>query len=367
MQQDWIIRGGLGRTGDRLRRGDDVTIAFFGGSITWGGHASDIERTSYRARLTAWLRGRYPAATIRTVNAAIGGTGSDLGAYRLRRDVLRHQPDLIIVEFAVNDSGRSDATIRSAMEGIVRASRQSLPHVELCLVYTLAKDHLESYGRGEMPRTVGLHEAVAEHYDLASVHMARHVARELAAGRTDWSSFSADTCHPTDAGFAMFSDVLVAAWPAMLDAPPRDGNVLPQPISDDPWDQADLRPVRPDDATDGWRYQPMTFRGGWDCFEGLLISDRPGDVLQLPFEGGAAGLLYQLGPDSGDLEWAIDDAPMRTLRIFDDFAASCWRPHFRILASDLPPGRHTLRVALAPTRDSRATGHDARIGYLLHR
>ena len=38
---------------------------------------------------------QFPKATVAEINAAIGGTGSDLGVFRLRNDVLQHRPESI--------------------------------------------------------------------------------------------------------------------------------------------------------------------------------------------------------------------------------------------------------------------------------
>ena len=53
----------------------------------------------------AHFKKAYPQATFTEINAAIGGTGSDLGVFRVQQDVLSKGPDLLFVEFAVNDGG----------------------------------------------------------------------------------------------------------------------------------------------------------------------------------------------------------------------------------------------------------------------
>ena len=50
----------------------------------------------------------------------IAFTGSDLGVFRVQQDVLSKQPDLLFVEFAVNDGGAAPEQIIRCMEGIVR-------------------------------------------------------------------------------------------------------------------------------------------------------------------------------------------------------------------------------------------------------
>ena len=105
-------RNGIPNAVARLSAGQSVRIAYFGGSIT--------TQKGWRVASRLWLQEQYPAAAIAEINAAFGGTGSDLGAFRLSQDVLRHTPDLVFVEFAVNDGGRPPDLILRSMEGIVR-------------------------------------------------------------------------------------------------------------------------------------------------------------------------------------------------------------------------------------------------------
>ncbi len=100
------LGGGPGWMGRHMR------IAYLGGSIT--------AQEGWRPRSLQWFRQQFPSATVEEINAAIGGTGSDLGVFRLRRDVLEARPDLLFVEFAVNDGGAATAQIHRCMEGIVR-------------------------------------------------------------------------------------------------------------------------------------------------------------------------------------------------------------------------------------------------------
>ncbi len=108
----------------KLRAGEDVTLAFLGGSITQGAGAVPIQSSCY-ARLTyeAICR-RYAAAPekVRYIKAGVGGTPSQLGLHRYRRDITRDgtvQPDLVVVEFAVNDL--ADETKGLCYESLVKA------------------------------------------------------------------------------------------------------------------------------------------------------------------------------------------------------------------------------------------------------
>jgi hypothetical protein len=68
----------------KLAAGEQVSVAYLGGSIT--------AQEGWRVKTQRWLKEKYPAAKLTEINAAIGGTGADLGAFRLRHDVLQFKP-----------------------------------------------------------------------------------------------------------------------------------------------------------------------------------------------------------------------------------------------------------------------------------
>ncbi len=100
------------------------TIAFLGDSVTQGcfelytrknGSIETIfDRAnafcSYVGQILALL---YPCVTTNIINAGISGDSAPGGLARLERDVLSRRPDLTVVSFGLNDSGRG-------MEGIPR-------------------------------------------------------------------------------------------------------------------------------------------------------------------------------------------------------------------------------------------------------
>ena len=100
-------RDGLPNTFAKLEAGEEVRVAYLGGSIT--------AAPGWRPMTTEWLRESYPRAQIVEIDAAIGGTGSPLGVFRLGQ-MSWHDPDLLFVEFAVNDSGQDPLVIWRAME-----------------------------------------------------------------------------------------------------------------------------------------------------------------------------------------------------------------------------------------------------------
>ena len=127
LEKSLLGMGRYGRLKNALRKaraGEDTTVAFIGGSITQGAGAIPIHEQCY-----AWktfqgfceLCGRGTEENIRYVKAGVGGTSSELGMVRYDRDVCgggKVNPDLVVVEFAVNDEG--DETEGECFECLVR-------------------------------------------------------------------------------------------------------------------------------------------------------------------------------------------------------------------------------------------------------
>jgi hypothetical protein len=117
--QECSPRNGLPNFFAKAAAGADVKVAYLGGSIT--------AQPGYRIKTLAHFKSEYPKAKFQEINAAIGGTGSDLGVFRLEHDVFEGKPDLLFVEFAVNDGGAKPEEIIRAMEGIVRKTWKTFP------------------------------------------------------------------------------------------------------------------------------------------------------------------------------------------------------------------------------------------------
>ncbi|MEZ0275595.1 MAG: SGNH/GDSL hydrolase family protein, partial [Roseimicrobium sp.] len=181
----YTMRGGLPNFWKKVtdKGPEPVRISYFGGSIT-AGAGSSKPQFCYRELLTEWLKKENPGVPFQPFNAAIGGTGSWLGAFRCWNDVGYQRPDLVIVEFAVNDGGTPEDQVIASMEGIVRQLRTKTPSKpDILFVYTMVQGHLEDFKAGKLPPTMQYHEKVAEHYGIPSVVMAKRAADEILGGK----------------------------------------------------------------------------------------------------------------------------------------------------------------------------------------
>ena len=180
----------------KAENGEEITVAYIGGSITEGLTAG---AELCWAKLTYnWLCEQYPHTKINYVNAGMSGTPSTLGNIRSDRDVLSHgEPDIIFIEFAVNDAG--DTKSRQNYESLVRKMLKLDKETAVVLLFTVIKS---GYTCEEHMSKVG------EYYDLPMISLNNVLAPEFEAGRMTWEDYSDDESHPNEWGHELVAEMI---------------------------------------------------------------------------------------------------------------------------------------------------------------
>lgn len=353
------VRDGWPHALARARATHELRVAFLGGSIT---AASEGWRTLTVGRLRELL----PAAKIEEIVAGVPGTGSDLGACRVGRDVVAQHPDVVFVEFAVNDATTPPARIERTIEGIVRQVKRANPDADLCFVYTISTPGLPELQAGRFPAAAAAMEVVADHYGIPSLHFGVEVARRVAANEIVFKgapadgdrAFSLDGVHPTAAGHRVYFGQLAPALDQFLaaTAAPR---ALPAPLHPDNWERASLREIDPRQLRGEWARvanDDPNLRGATKALlPPIWRTAAPGAALEFEFTGTRFGLLGIAAPDSGGFAVTIDDQPPERATFFDAYVTPTFcrqTPWF--FPRELAPGRHRVRVELSATPVDKA-------------
>ena len=187
----------IARVLDKAAKGENIVIGTFGGSITEGMSASSKTK-NYTTLFTLWLRETYPNATVDLINGGIGSTGSIIGASRIETDLLAKKPDLVIVEFACNDS--IDAMSREAYEGIVRRVLSQDNNPAVLLLFMSKKDGTNSQANQII---------IGKKYDLPMISYHDGVQAAIKAGNLKWTDLSPDVVHPNDRGHRLAADLII--------------------------------------------------------------------------------------------------------------------------------------------------------------
>lgn len=371
-------RGGLPNVFAKLEQGLPVTIAYLGGSIT--------AQQGWRVQSRAWLQQKYPQARIEEIHAAIGGTGSDLGVFRLENDALKGRPDLLFVEFAVNDSGARPERIRKAMEGIVRKTWRALPDTDICFVYTVTAKDTPALAAGKMKPSEVVMEEVADHYGIPSVHLGLEIARLEKEGKLVMRSadslmtrvsgdelneaatlaqdsegrtiFSKDGVHPyPETGHVLYTRALSRSLEQMPGVGSTGSRSLPAPLTADNWEAARQFPLDGAGTFSGpvKRLDPKTDEVAKAFANRMptMWSFEPGATLRFKFKGTKVGIYDLFGPDSAIVEVSVN-GKTRTVTRFDGY---CTYRRLTTLGvgDNMPDEVHEVSITvLAEKPDKRA-------------
>jgi acyl-CoA thioesterase-1 len=107
-----------------------VNIVCHGHSVPAGYFATPYVNTmdAYPHQVLAGIKERFPFAVVNVIVTAIGGENSAQGAERFEAEVLCHRPDLITIDYALNDRGigleRAEAAWRKM---ITLAASRAIP------------------------------------------------------------------------------------------------------------------------------------------------------------------------------------------------------------------------------------------------
>ena len=361
-------RAGLPNFFAKQGAGQDVRIAFLGGSIT--------AQEGWRPKTLAHFQKENPKAKVTQVNAAIGGTGSDLGVFRLQRDVLDPTPDLLFVEFAVNDGGAPPEQIYRCMEGIVRQTWRALPHCDICFVYTLVENMAPTLQDGRFPRAASAMERIADHYGIPSIHMGLEVARLAKAGRLifqgplpktdeekralgDKVVFSPDSVHPyPETGHELYLQSIARSLPAIRAASKVVGpHALQAPFTPDNYERARMLPLDQVTLSDAWvRLDPQTnalARAFHSRLPALHRAAKPGEAISFKFKGTRVAIYDIIGPDCGQVIVSLDDRPEVVQPRFDAYC-TYHRLATLTIGTELPDEVHTVKVRIAAGQPDKA-------------
>ncbi|SEM57078.1 GDSL-like Lipase/Acylhydrolase family protein [Paenibacillus sp. cl141a] len=193
---------------EKAKRGEYVSIAYIGGSITQGAGAVPLDSQCYAYQSYDLFKRMFaPAADspIRLIKAGVGGTPSELGIVRYDRDVLREgavEPDIVIVEFAVNDAG--DETKGNCYESLVLKALRADHKPAVILLFSV---FVNDWNLQDRLAPVGWH------YNLPMVSVKDAVTEQFRWTREQGNvitkrQFFYDIYHPTNAGHRVMADCL---------------------------------------------------------------------------------------------------------------------------------------------------------------
>ncbi len=213
--------GALANTYKKLSENKKLNIVYFGGSVTVGTGSESAGRTgSWRVRIGNWLENNFYEADVNNISQAIGETGTNLGALRFKRDVLPEEPDLMFIEYSINDyyDGASYFRAAAQYETIVRTLKEQYPDCDIVTILVTDYFNVSAAANGNLHTQAQAHESIAEKYNISTIHVGRALATQLvnegwtkqSSWKTDtkWLEYFSDSVHPLNKGYGVYYNAI---------------------------------------------------------------------------------------------------------------------------------------------------------------
>ena len=197
----------VSRTRSDLEAGADVTIVAYGDSIT----AGFAVRRGFPSFWKQMLMERYPEAGVEMINSGISGDTTMDGLARLDWAVLSYEPDLVTINFAINDCvmGLGLEELEMNLVEMVRRIRAG-PGSEVLL---LSSQPLETppYDRLVLDYYQAI-ERVAKEMDVGFVDVYGAWMRLVGQGTPLSSLILPGLDHPNEAGYKIIAEELMGLF-----------------------------------------------------------------------------------------------------------------------------------------------------------
>ncbi|MBQ9860638.1 MAG: SGNH/GDSL hydrolase family protein [Clostridia bacterium] len=332
------VRGGMKNTAYRIVNDLQLRISFMGGSVTEGMGSSRV-KGGFRTRLINFLREECPSALFTETNSTLGGNGSQYGVYVAEQMVASTTPDLVFIEYAVNngyDGVRDADKLWNHYETMIHTIRKANPYADIVLVYVS--------DRGETSQNIiPILEQIADKYQLTSINLHQAMKDSMNSDYKWEYYYGDDSVHPNDNGYDVMAEVLFGAVQYGLTTTPYTYAKLPLPAAKGTL-QSEAKAVAATSCTipTGWA-KSVKFSYGVNLFNGCIQTTETGKTLTVKFKGTHFGVLVEFAEVAGVLEYSVDGGTYQQLNCNLNYS----NPKARMLLENAANTEHTITMRLA--------------------
>jgi len=361
----------------KLREGKTISVVALGGSITTGHQARPPDSAGWANHVNVWLQGKAresggcePVGSVEFRNSGASGTDSAFASIRVRDHVLAYNPDLVIVEYAVNDQWLDDRVRKRSFEGIIR---KLLEGSDRALVLIALNEKGDPEKSNCVPKVRREQAEIASYYNIPILAWADWVKP------CEWDTYFSgeETIHPNNEGHANIASGIIrflnAAWDAPHQTAPVSaaGQALPPPLF-----SAEFQNVNFIDSSQaaaivknsGWEKKPAILPDEWPSRSGRQIygwtTSDPRANLAIRVRGKSVGvLLAESDRFFNSLAWLEDlDGSAKTAKIiiknYVDWRIGYYGYAYAEIADNLDPLKeYILRIGINPDGKTGASTH----------
>ena len=283
----------------RAANGESLVIGFLGGSITQGSLSSTPE-TCYAYLVYEWWKKSFPNAAFSFVNGGIGGTTSHYGGARAWKDVLCYRPDIVTVDFSVNDDANEffEETYEGTLRRLLMAPSAPAVVVLNNVFYDTGKNAQDYHNR------------IADHYGIPHVSIKDTIFPDVESGKIVRADITPDNLHPNDKGHSLVADEickLLDSIKAEVEEETIAGEniegkstkteasvLLPAPLTENAYEHSRLIQIQDNEAIlDGFLVDPIEKKGMLDIFKNGWTAAHTNDKISFEIECSCLAVQYR--------------------------------------------------------------------------
>ena len=278
----------------RAANGESLVIGFLGGSITQGS-LSSTPKTCYAYLVYEWWKKSFPNAAFSFVNGGIGGTTSHYGGARAWKDVLCYRPDIVTVDFSVNDDANEffEETYEGTLRRLLMAPSAPAVVVLNNVFYDTGKNAQDYHNR------------IADHYGIPHVSIKDTIFPDVESGKIVRADITPDNLHPNDKGHRLVADEICKLLDSIkeeLEKEDTEGKIietndlasLPEPLTENAYEHSRLIQIQDNEAIlDGFLVDPIEKKGMLDIFKNGWTAAHTNDKISFEIECSCLAVQYR--------------------------------------------------------------------------
>ncbi|MCR5017158.1 MAG: carbohydrate binding domain-containing protein [Ruminococcus sp.] len=169
--------------------GKGLTLAYIGGSITEG--------KNYSTPFTNYIKNTFAKGSFKEINAGLSGTSSVVGLVRAENEVCSQNPDIVVIEFSVND--HEDIAYKKCFESLIKKFLELPSEPAVIALITRSKGGYSSQKQME---------ASGKALDIPIISMDNALTKAFNSGFLQPGDYFADEYHPHAKGGQLVADCM---------------------------------------------------------------------------------------------------------------------------------------------------------------
>lgn len=174
---------------EAAQNGENLTLAYLGGSITEG--------KNYSTPFSNYIKSTFAKGSFKEVNAGLSGTSSVVGLVRSEKDIFSANPDIVVLEFSVND--HEDIMYKKCFESLVKKVLSQPNDAAVVILINRAKGGFSS--QQQMA-------AIGNNWDVPVISMDDALTKAFNSGLLTTADYFTDEYHPHAKGGQLVADCM---------------------------------------------------------------------------------------------------------------------------------------------------------------